>query len=210
MFPHMLQAREVKVPALDVTAAVVPHPSAHVQRSHAPRGVLPVLRLAQVEHAGGPLVLVLLLLLAKAQVSLNARPEGAGGLVRVGRQAPALLELLVFFVACRQGIIPSTVRVKQFAKDHLGLEVLLTLRPTRHLPLPPPPLGRLLPLPRLDGVFPHLHRPVGVVELLVEAAGVTYRRALLVASSPPEGRLVSPAVEALGVRPQSQVFLLQN
>ena len=103
-----------------------------------------------------------------------------------------------------------TVGVKQCAKDHLGPVLLTLLTPSSPpaLPLPPPALSRLFSLPRLHQVFPHLHRPVGVVQLLVEAAGVTDGGTFGVPGSPPQRGLVGPAVEAPGVRSQPEIFLL--
>ena len=219
VFPHTagpVQAGELKVSAGGVAAAVVPHPSAHVQGRHAALRHLAVLRLhcGEVVSHTGPLVLVLLhlLLLLFQEVEISLDRSLLVGLV--SRQGPCGLPgfvRVVFLVSwCGQGVRAFTVRVKQCAKDETRLSVLLTLRSSHHLPLPPPPLGGLLPLPRLDGVLPHLHRPAGVVQLLVQPAGVTDGGALRVPRAPPQGRLVGLAVEARGVRTQPQVFLLMS
>ena len=100
--------------------------------------------------------------------------------------------------------------MKQCAKDSPNLLTLLTPPTSATLPLPPAALSRLFSLSRLNQVLPHLHRPVGVVQLLVETAGVTDGRTLSVTGPPPQRGLVGAAVEAPGVRSQPQVFLLET
>ena len=234
-----VKRREVKVATLGETAAVVSDAPADLQRGHTALTHLAVLRLdlRQVEAPCRPPVFLLLRQQLQSLevagrhhrdlphlVALVLSPRLASGLpgrlsvLFVSREVRGLRGLRGLAAWQGESWVRSgaggdlTVGVKQCAKDHLGPVLLTLLTPPSPpaLPLPPPALSRLFPLPRLDQVFPHLHRPVGVVQLLVEAAGVTDGRTLSVPGSPPQRGLVGPAVEAPGVRAQPEIFLLQR
>ena len=68
--------------------------------------------------------------------------------------------------------------------------------------------SRSLPLARLNCVLPHVQRPRGAVQLLIEAARVTDGRALVISGPPPERGLVGVTVDTSGVRSKAKVFLL--
>ena len=67
---------------------------------------------------------------------------------------------------------------------------------------------RSLSLSRLNCVLPHVLRPRGAVQLLIEATRVTDGRPLVISGPPPERGLVGVTVDTSGVRSKAKVFLL--